>query len=177
MRMIWLSFPAVFVLAAVPLAASAADKETDSVLADCGPSGLSTATVDSCLERIRVLDETNPSPALQSLEAKLEEQKSGPRHDAAASGPPRQLQALQEETVAADPVVVQSPPPPDALMATPAAPTTQPSESSENPQADSGYSANARPGSSETAPASLMDDEPPIADPPDDAPAGADDPQ
>ena len=43
---------------------------------DCGAVDLAEASVDSCLERARVLDETNPSPDVEVLEAKLEQRAS-----------------------------------------------------------------------------------------------------
>src|ERR1700733_7610933 len=43
---------------------------------DCGAVDLAEALVDSCLERARVLDETNPSPDVEVLEAKLEQRAS-----------------------------------------------------------------------------------------------------
>jgi hypothetical protein len=69
-----------------PVAARADDAST--VLSDCGAAGLPASQIDSCLERVRVLDETDPSPQLQSLEARLEQQESGRRM---ASRRPRQL--------------------------------------------------------------------------------------
>jgi hypothetical protein len=65
----WSSLSAVMLSAAV-LPACAQQDSFDSVMADCGGS-IPPRVVDSCLERVRVLDETNPSPQLQSLEAQL----------------------------------------------------------------------------------------------------------
>lgn len=44
------------------------------LLADCGGPSVSPSDIDGCLERAREIDETSPSPQLQSLLAKLERQ-------------------------------------------------------------------------------------------------------
>jgi hypothetical protein len=43
----------------------------DTIVADCSGQ-IPQEKVDSCLERARVADETDPSPQMQSLEAQLE---------------------------------------------------------------------------------------------------------
>ena len=69
-RMAFWSYLSALMLSAVALPARAQQDSFDSVMADCGGS-IPPRVVDSCLERVRVLDETNPSPQLQSLEAQL----------------------------------------------------------------------------------------------------------
>jgi len=63
--------------AAVPTAAVARDGDVDAFMSDCGGVDLAPSAIDSCLERARVLDETAPSPEVQSVEASLEQRKSG----------------------------------------------------------------------------------------------------
>jgi hypothetical protein len=89
---------AALLIAGSAYAAPAPDS-ADSVLKDCGAASLPPDQVDSCLERTRVLDETNPSPALQSLEVKLSqmEAKQPPRTlNASAPPPPDQSDEVQE---------------------------------------------------------------------------------
>lgn len=45
----------------------------EKVLSECG-SNVPPELIDTCLERARVLDEAEPSPALESLEARLQQQ-------------------------------------------------------------------------------------------------------
>jgi hypothetical protein len=53
-----------------PLPACAQQDTYQSIMADCG-GRIPARMVDSCLERVRVLDETSPSRDLQQLEADL----------------------------------------------------------------------------------------------------------
>ena len=183
MRIIGPASLAALLCTGLPAAAVAADSEIAAVLSDCGASNLPMSSVDACLERVRVIDETSPSPELQSLEARLEEQKHG-KMSTDANGSPPPLQPLQEETVAGDPpVVAASPQPNDAEM--PAASragmadqntarsnTVQAENEDRQSAPDDGY------GTKEQAQDSFSDDEPPIADPPDDAtPDRTDDPE
>lgn len=157
------------------LPAAAAQSDVTAVLSDCGASDLPPSTLDSCLERVRVLNETSPSPELASLEARLEETKHG-KDSVAANGPPKALQPLQEETVASDPAVPAAapPPPPDEVGAT-AGQSAQTAEAgppqSESAQVEdrSGPQADVH-GANEQSQGSFDSDEPPIADPPDGAP-------
>lgn len=48
------------------------DDTLQSVTADCGRPDLPIDSIDSCLERVRVLSETDPSPQLEALEAQIE---------------------------------------------------------------------------------------------------------
>ena len=59
---------------AAPVLAAPAVDSADKVLSECG-SNVPPELIDSCLERARVLDEAEPSPALESLEARLEQQE------------------------------------------------------------------------------------------------------
>jgi hypothetical protein len=69
-RLAFWSSLSVLMVSAAALPACAQQDNFDSVMADCG-GRIPARVVDSCLERVRVLDETNPSPQLQSLEAQL----------------------------------------------------------------------------------------------------------
>lgn len=73
----WSSLSALL-LSAMP--ACAQQDSLDSVMADCG-GRIPPRLVDSCLERVRVLDETNPSPQLQALEAQLSSRAERDRRD------------------------------------------------------------------------------------------------
>ncbi len=73
-----------------------------SVMADCGQLDLPDDSVDRCLERARLVDESHPSPQLQTLEVQLER-----RADTADDGPassaadaPRSLRAPPAATQA-----------------------------------------------------------------------------
>ena len=86
-------WPAVLLLlAAMSTPAVAQDSSQDAaatnhILADCGQPKLSGDALDSCLERVRVREETNPSPELQSLEAKLElRERQSPEATNSAAG-------------------------------------------------------------------------------------------
>jgi hypothetical protein len=60
-----------------PLSAGADDNEAAKVVSECGVQDLPQSSVDSCLERVRVLEETNASADLQNLETTLERRASG----------------------------------------------------------------------------------------------------
>jgi hypothetical protein len=154
-------------------AAFAADDTESAVLADCTAADLPASTVDSCLERARVLDETNPSPQLESLEAQLQERESGHR---GASGRPRSLQAQDNPAPsttiegAVQTSDVGSMPEPRANAADP----DQTSSASDGPPAnavpyergdDERGSVEAQ---ADRPPPGINDDQPPVADPPDD---------
>ena len=173
MRMFWHGSMAVLLFAGLPSAADAVTDETKAVLSDCNASILTQADVDMCLERVRILDESSPSPQLESLEAKLEEKKSGKR-SLAASEPSKPLQPLQEETVGpAAPVAppgtgfdVAAPPPASDRSDV----NSAPSQVGRGDDAHPGSASDDRYGSVETSQGSFADeDEPPVADPPDDA--------
>jgi hypothetical protein len=82
---LWLIAP---VFCAWPLAASADDSEPARLIAECGAADLPQASVDSCLERARVLDETEPSAQLQSVERQLEKREVGKTVSARAEPAP-----------------------------------------------------------------------------------------
>jgi hypothetical protein len=181
--MIWRS-PAVLSLLlllwapAAPTAIAAGDSAS-SVLADCGAPDLAASVVDSCLERARVLDETDPSPQLESLEAALEARAGkgqpappGQPADAQASGPPAELVAPDAENPVADSGTASADAGPQSgtveaerELPTSQAPVASPAPEDASPQADQ-------------PPPGIDDDQPPIADPPDsDASPAPDDPQ
>jgi len=70
------SLMAVLVVGATSIGAPAragqADDELASMTADCTAPDLPRQALDICLERARTLAETDPSPRLQALEARLE---------------------------------------------------------------------------------------------------------
>ncbi len=51
------------------------------ILRDCRSSTLSRDQLNSCLERVRILNQTQPSPQLQALEAGLDQQLRSPPTD------------------------------------------------------------------------------------------------
>jgi hypothetical protein len=143
------------------------------VLADCGSADLADSQVDSCLERARVLDETDPSPQLQSLEAQLEQRATGQRmvrHEPRPLQAPSNPAASDPAPYATQPTVVESehdlPPaaaePDQNSSATSDAPATaMPDERSSDEEQGSVDAEADRP------PPGINDDQPPMADPPD----------
>src|SRR5690348_129019 len=85
-RKFWLIVP---LLCLWPLSASADDGEVTKVLSECGAADLPQASLDSCIERVRVLEETEPSSRLQTLEASLEQRESGRAVRARTAAPAR----------------------------------------------------------------------------------------
>jgi hypothetical protein len=163
----------LFVGAATAQAEGTAQDSPTAVLADCGSAELSNSQVDSCLERARVLDETDPSPQLQSLEAQLEQRETGHR---AVRRDPRPLQPSSAPADsdpgphAPEPTVVESerslPPAaaePDqdrsAASDTPASPAPE-----ERGRDDEQRSINL---GADRPPPGINDDQPPVTDPPD----------
>lgn len=88
----WLIAP---LLCIWPQASRADDSETAKLVSECGSSELPQASVDSCLERVRVLEETEPSAKLQTLEANLERRESGPRVIAHAAVAPAEARRAE----------------------------------------------------------------------------------
>jgi hypothetical protein len=186
MRMAWQSLLAILVLwGATPRALAAAhDSDVAQLISECGAPDLAAMAVDSCLERVRVVDETNPSPQLQSLEARLEERKSGKRvRTGHAVLPPATGKPSGAESDSAQPGMF------DKSVEVPSHPVMgEVDEAAPPPDKDLG-SPGAGPsnvdrggGASESAPGDVPDfgsghpesgadaeDEPPIADPPDQA--------
>jgi hypothetical protein len=70
---LWLFAP----LLCWPMVVCADEDPVAKLISDCGAADLSQESLDSCLERVRVLEETDPSPQLQTLEATLEQRESG----------------------------------------------------------------------------------------------------
>jgi hypothetical protein len=145
-RSVWFIAP---LLAVWPLAAGADDNEAAKLISECSIPDLPQSSVDSCLERVRVLEETEPSSQLQSLEGGLEEREAGRMRSArAAPTPPATMQTLPDANW-------QS-----AQARDDSAPETANEDRSQPPPS-----------------ASEVEDEPPIADPPDVPSAGASDEQ
>jgi hypothetical protein len=133
----WKLWLALSLVCAWPLAASADENEAAKLIAECGAADLPQASVDSCVERVRVLEETEPSAELHSLEGSLERRESGADLSARAEAAP----ASPADTSGA---------------------AAQPAEeryesAAENPDRDSFQPLSG----------SEADDQPPIADPPD----------
>jgi hypothetical protein len=193
MRMAWQSLLAILVLSGATSRASAAahDNDVAQLMSECGISDLADMAVDSCLERVRVVDETNPSPQLQSLEARLEERKSGkhagtghadarpatgqPRSDVSDSAPPGMFDNSVE--VPSHPVmgeVDEAAPPPGKDLSSPGAGPSNVDRSGGASESAPGDVPDF--GSGHPEPGADVEDEPPIADPPDQA-YPSDDPQ
>jgi len=87
---------AALLIAGTAYAAQAPDSAA-SVLKDCSADNLPPDTVDACLERARVLDESSPTPALQSLEVKLSQMEAKqPPRSLSNNAPPQQQEDIQE---------------------------------------------------------------------------------
>src|SRR5579862_151842 len=96
---IWLIAPLMCVW---PMVAIADGGEADKLVSECDAADLPHASLGCCLERVRVREETDPSPQLQTLEANLEQRESGRPVVRTRAGPP------------AAPRVVEAAPNPDA---------------------------------------------------------------
>ncbi|HEY2445077.1 MAG TPA: hypothetical protein VGI20_05000 [Rhizomicrobium sp.] len=193
MRTARLSLLPILGLAAAALALPASAHDTGTLLSECGTADLPDSAVDSCLERVRVADETQPSPQLQSLEAQLVERKSGkhppmgaPRGmSPQATAQPRSVDSDQSGPGMFDQSVVvpsrpvmgevdEAAPPPDRDLESPGAgPANVDRGGTESDQAPRDVPDF---GSGESRSGPDTDDEPPIADPPD-PPPSADDPR
>ena len=140
----WLIVP---LLCLWPLSASADDGDAAKVISECGAADLPQASVDSCIERVRVLEETEPSSRLQSLEASLERRESARpvRTRTAAPAAPPAAEVASEPHIAAQGASAQS---------------------------ESIYR-SAEPDSSPPPSGSMLEDQPPISDTTD-VPSGAD---
>ena len=82
------SLTAFLLASAAPAYAAAGDDTVAEVMRDCGGNSLPRDLVSSCLERARVLDQSDPSAQLESLEAKLEQQVRRSPSDVASPLPP-----------------------------------------------------------------------------------------
>lgn len=133
----WLIVPLTFI---PPFCASAAeDSDASRLVAECSAPDLPQSSIDSCLERVRVREETDPSPELQSLEATLERGEKGGATHSMLNGPA----AAPNEVSVAAPAATE----PEAIA----------------PQAPDNSNARVLAGTE-------TEDEPPVADPPDNAP-------
>jgi hypothetical protein len=163
----------LFLSAAAAPAVLAAEDQTSSVLADCGSGDLPYSQVDSCLERVRVLDETDPSPQLESLEAQLESRETGPRAARQQPRPPQSSANSEPSGMTpyqSQPTVVQSGQELPADAAEPDQSRTAASEVPTTVMPDERRSDEER-GSIDTGsdrpPPGINEDQPPVADPPD----------
>lgn len=152
--------------------AFAADDTAGAVLADCGSSDLPVSAIDSCLERVRVLDETDPSPQLQSLEAQLEQRETAPhavrpqpRLMLPSANPSPPGTARYEAPMVIDNPHHLSPEAPDADRSGGNA-TQDPESATPNDQNNDDAQRPAR-MEGDRPPAGINDDQPPVADPPD----------
>jgi hypothetical protein len=69
----WAFLAALGASALVGSAYGAEDDDTlKTLIAECSGPNVSSPDIDGCLERARVMGETDPSPRLQTLTAKLE---------------------------------------------------------------------------------------------------------
>jgi hypothetical protein len=125
-----------------PLSASADDGDVAKVISECGAPDLPQASVDSCLERVRVLEETQSSSQLQTLEAGLEQREGG-----------RPVRTRAASVAAAPRAVEVAPEPPRATEG-----------EGEPGELASQYAAQDR-SPPRSGPA--LEDEPPVADAPD----------
>ncbi|HLY07293.1 MAG TPA: hypothetical protein VKR31_16220 [Rhizomicrobium sp.] len=130
-----------------PIAANADSADVEKLATECGVPDLPRASLDSCLERVRVLEETDPSPQLQTLEASLEQRESAAptRTRAASESSPQVVEVAPDRSVSA--------------------------EDESGP--DQSISQTTRSDGSAPRSGAALEDEPPVADPPD-APAGTD---
>jgi len=164
----------LFLCVAGAPAAGAADDSAAAVVADCGSADLPDSQLDSCLERVRVLDETDPSAQLQSLEAQLEQRETGHR---TASHQPRPLNDAPEAassdpgSYATQPTIVETertlPPEaaePDQDRSAAGEETPASAAPDERSSDDEGQSIDT---GADRPPPGINDDQPPVADPPD----------
>ena len=149
-------------LAFGPLNARADDPETAKLASECSAPDLPQSGLDSCLERVRVREETEPSAQLQALEATLEQRESGrPTHAETATTSPRAIEVAPEPMAPDGPVAQdQSAPEPNEVPGSPVAQdqSAAPVVGLDSPAERSGAE---------------LEDEPPVADAPD-APAETD---
>jgi hypothetical protein len=141
-RRAWLIAP---LIAVAPLTAVADDNDAAKLISECGIPDLPQSSVDSCLERVRILEETEPSPQLQSLEGNLEQRTSGHLRST-RSVAPRIAPAAMATPRGADP-------------------------RSAGAEAESGTGIPDDEDRSQPPSGAQAEDEPPIADPPDALPA------
>jgi hypothetical protein len=153
--------------------ASAADRDAAALAAECGAPDLPHAAIDSCLERLRVMDETNPSPRLESLEAGLERRAS---EDRSSAGPALQIGPPEADGGAANAGVAEAPPQPlmgqDDRDAAPPSDESPSSDGDRAPEADGAPPAERSDSVQQPPAGGGFEDEPPVSDPPDQAQPG-----
>jgi len=161
-----------------PSALAGGGDDATSIMADCGGSNLPASAIDSCLERVRVLDETDPSAELQSLEARLEERETMPekpgRTNLAApplpSNPGSSYEARESQSGVSEPGEGLQP---DAAEPDQESSAARPTRSGDVAGSDDPQPNDTVDSGGPSAKPDLDDDEPPVADPPDsDAPDG-----
>ena len=164
--------------ALAPSAFAGDGDDAASIMADCGGSDLPASAVDSCLERARVLDETDPSPQLQSLEAKLEERLTVPANPARPKRAESPLVSAPGSSYDLRGSESAAPESREGLQPDAAEPDRGSTAAQESRSGDVAGSDNPPPndnvdsGAPSAAP-DLDDDEPPVEDPPDsDSPDG-----
>ncbi|MGH6887938.1 MAG: hypothetical protein ACREHF_01870 [Rhizomicrobium sp.] len=181
MRTIRLLPAVVLFLSGAAWAAETGPDTTSAVMSDCSSPGLSAASVDSCLERVRILEETDSAPGLASLEARLEARVAqdhepvGPvpagsaavevRPYAAPGSPDANAGPAEEarQTATDAPRTLQTEEPPAPSADDSAAGNTAQDRVAPDDQAPDDWGAAADSPPPDISP----DDEPPIADPPD----------
>lgn len=174
MSRIWLLPVAVLLAAGTASAAETAGDTASAVMSECSAVVIPAATVDSCLERVRILEETQSSPGLATLEARLEARVASDHEPVGAPSAGRDVEvrpysAGQGAGSEVDPAV-----PVDSTQASAGAFRSPGSEGSPAGPADSatnggegGSAALDDPAAANSPPEVTPDDEPPIADPPD----------
>jgi hypothetical protein len=176
---IWLLPAAVLLVAGAASAAETGADSTAAVMSEC--SAPPQASLDSCLERVRILEETDSAPGLASLEARLETRIAA---DHEPVGPPPAGRAAVEvrpyaTTSAAISAGRDSRPADEADQTATAAPRSLQEEepmpvvpgdvATDSAEDDSAVPDAVTPpaAADDTPPYISPDDEPPIADPPD----------
>lgn len=174
MRLVAYASLSVLFLAGASTGAVAGD-DVSTVKSQCGVPDLAASSVDSCLERVRVLEETDPSADLQSLEQKLEQrdeanESATAARGAAAGGGSASDQYQPYSRWAAGQAGAAQPRSGDGTYGT-ADTSAPPPENADDASATApGEPAGGQPGFDSGQPprASVdADDEPPVQDPPD----------
>jgi hypothetical protein len=111
MRILFSASAVAALVLAVP--AFAAGGDANALVNECSSPNLPREAVDSCLARAQAMDETDPSPQIQSLEAMLERRQAGAVSANAPPPPPspyRQDQAVEQGAPIDVPSYVAPPP-------------------------------------------------------------------
>lgn len=176
MKGIWAIAAAAILLAGTAWAADNDTGDTSALIAECGASNLPAASVDSCLERVRIHEETDSAPGLASLEARLEARVAADHEPVGpaparsgtvevrpyGAGPAQDADMGAARSVTGPPQPLQNAEGPTQLDAA-AAPNSDKEDgiAPENPAPPPVVAGG------EAPPEIGPDDEPPIADPPD----------